>query len=173
MEGGAEMPKYRNDRSDQMTIFAGGRSFLYGYTEEIDHYVYDPDLTLISHVPTARAIRPTESKLDVLTEDDLTMTAGTYRCGPFNLEMFDFEAARSFGLKVAGTGAADLTVNVLGCKAEGSGEAFTFQSTVVPISGEAITDYGLRNFDLERTEAIVLDFEAGGDMTLTEAILFL
>lgn len=171
------MPKYRNDRSDQATMVVRGKSILYGYTEETTHYVYDPDLTLISHVPTARAIEPTESKLDVLIEDDLTITDGTAkRAGPFNLEMFDFGAARSFGLKVAGTGpvAAELTVDVRGCKAEGSGEAWTFETPIVPISGEAITDYDLRNFDLERTEAIVLDFSAsGGDMTLTEAILFL
>ena len=168
------MPKYRNDRSDQATMVVRGKSILYGATEEVTHYVYDPDLVLTSHVPTARAIEPTESKLVVLTEDDMSMTGGqSYRCGPFNLEMFDFEAARSFGLKVAGTGAADLTVNVLGCKAEGSGEAFVFGTPVVPITGEAITDFSLRNFDLERTEAIVIDFEPAGDMTLTEAILFL
>jgi hypothetical protein len=171
------MPKYRNDRADEATMVVRGKSILYGYTEEVTHYVYDPDLVLTSHVPTARAIEPTESKLDVLIEDDLTIASGaTKRCGPFNLEMFDFEAARSFGLKVAGTSgvAALLTVNVLGCKAEGSGEAFIFGTPVVLISGEAITDFDLRNFDLERTEAIVLDFEAAvGDIAITEAVLFL
>lgn len=169
------MPKYRNDRSDQSTIFAGGKSFLYGATEEIDHYVYDPDLVLVSHVPTARAIRPTESKLDVLIENDLTINDGQVkRAGPFNLEMFDFEEKRSFALLVKGTGpaAAELTVDVRACRASGSGEAWPFTTTVVPVSGEAITDF-YREFTVEKTEAIVLDFSAsGGNMVLSETVLF-
>jgi hypothetical protein len=169
------MPKYRNDRADGATMVVRGKSILSGDTEEVTHYVYDPDLVLTSHVPAARAIEPTESKLDVLIEDDLSIASGaTKRCGPFNLEKFDFGAARSFGLKVAGTGAGDLTVNVLSCGYEGSGEALVFGTPVVPFSGEAITDFDLRNFDLERTEAIVLDFEAtSADIAITEAVLFL
>ena len=171
------MPKYRNDRADEATMVVRGKSILYGYTEEVTHYVYDPDLVLISHVPTARAIEPTESKLDVLIEDDLSIADGaTKRCGPFNLEKFDFEAARSFSLLVSGTGpaAAELTVDVRACRAEGSGEVDTFETPVVPISGEAITGFSLRSFDLERVEAFVLDFTAsGGDMAITEAVLFL
>jgi hypothetical protein len=171
------MPKYRNDRADKATMVVRGKSILYGYTEEVTHYVYDPDLVLVSHVPTARAIEPTESKLDVLIEDDLSIAAGAAkRCGPFNLEMFDFEAARSFSLKVTGTGggAALLTVNVLGCKAEGSGESFLFGTPIILFSGEVITDLPLKSFDLERTEAIVIDFEAAGqDIAITEAVLFL
>ena len=170
------MPKYRNDRSDQATMVVRGKSILYGYTEEVTHYVYDPDLVLISHVPTARAIEPTESKLDVLIEDDLSIADGeSKRCGPFNLEMFDFEAARSFALHVVNSGvvAAELTVDVRACKAESSGEVWPFSTPVVPISGEVPGDF-YREFDLEKTEAIVLDFTAsGGDMTITEAVLFL
>ncbi len=171
------MPKYRNDRADEATMVVRGKSILYGYTEEVTHYVYDPDLVLTSHVPAAWAIEPTESKLYVLIEDHLSIAAGAAkRCGPFNLEKFDFEAARSFSLKVAGTGGAGslLTVNVLSCKAEGSGEVSVFGTPIVLFSGEAITDFDLRSFDLERTEAIVLDFEAAGtDMAITEAVLFL
>jgi len=170
------MPRYRNDRSDQATLVARGKSILYGATEEVSHYVYDPDLTLVSHIPTAAPIEPTESKLDVLIESDLTINDGqTKRAGPFNLELFDFEAARSFALLVKGTGpvAAELTVDVRACKANTSGEAWTFGTPVVPISGEAITDF-YREFDLEKCEAIVFDFSAsGGNMVLTESVLFL
>ena len=170
------MPKYRNDRADEATMVVRGKSILYGYTEEVTHYVYDPDLVLTSHVPTARAIEPTESKLDVLIEDDLSIASGaTKRCGPFNLEMFDFGAARSFALMVKSTGlaAAELTVDVRPCKGEGSGEVYPYQTPIVTISGEAPSDF-YREFDLEKAEAFVLDFTAtSGDVAITEAVLFL
>ena len=171
------MPKYRNDNADQKTIFAAGKAIEYGQTEELDRYVYDPDLVLVSHIPHAtRALDPLLSKIDILIEDDLTIAAGeTKKAGPFNMQDFDFGAARSFGLlvKASGPGNAELTVNVHAARAETSGESWPFETTVVPISGEAPSAVH-RTFDLEQCDAIVFVFDSQTNVTtITEAQLII
>jgi hypothetical protein len=171
------MPKYRNDNADQKTIFAGGRAFLYGYTEEIYEYVYDPDLTLVSHVPHAtKALKGDGTKIDLLIEDDLTIGAGESKfAGPFNMQAIDFGAARSFGLlvKASGPANAELTVDVKAARLDTSGEYWPFETPVVPISGEAPTDVH-RTFDLEQCEAVVFEFASATAQTvITEAQLMI
>ena len=171
------MPKYRNDRSDEKTIFAGGKPIRYGEVEVLDQYVYDPDLVLVSHIPAAKFLDPKLSKVDILIEDDLTIADGeTKTAGPFNMQEFDFGAARSFGLLVKGSadhGEVELTVNVLAARSDTSGESWPFDTSVVPISGEALTTVH-RTFDLEQCDAIVFKFDsAGGGTTITEAQLMI
>ena len=169
------MPKYRNDRADQKTIFAGGKPIRYGEVETIDQYVYDPDLVLVSHYPAAtKALDPKQSKVDILIEDDLVIATGEVKtAGPFNMQAIDFKAARSFGLLVnaGGPGNAELTVEVLASRAETSGEYWPFETSVVPISGEAPTDF-YRSFDLEQVDGIVFRFSSvTNTTTITEAQL--
>ncbi len=170
------MPKYRNDRTDEKTIFVGGKPIRYGEMEELDQYVYDPDLVLVSHVPTAtKPLDPKMSKVDILIEDDLTIVSGAEKlAGPFNMQAIDFKAARSFGLLIetgAGPGDAELTVEVLAARADTSGEYWPFETSVVPISGEAPGDC-YRTFDLEQVDAIVFRFSSATNTTIiTEAQL--
>ena len=169
------MPKYRNDRTDEKTIFVGGKPIRYGEVEELDQYVYDPDLVLVSHVPhSARPLDPKLSKVDILIEDDLTIAAGAEKlAGPFNMQAMDFDAARSFGLLIegGGPGNAELTVEVLAARADTSGEYWPFETSVVPISGEAPTSV-YRTFDLEQVDAIVFRFSSAVNVsTITEAQL--
>ena len=173
------MPKYRNDNADEKTIFAGGKPILYGYTEALDEYVYDPDLVLVSHYPpAASALDPKLSKIDILAEGDLTIASGaTKKAGPFNMQAFDFGAARSFGLLVTGSsdhGDVGLTVNIHAARLETSGESWPFDpGAIVPISGEALTDVH-RTFDLEQCDAIVFVLDSsGGGTTITEAQLII
>ena len=172
------MPKYRNDRSDEATIFAGGKPIVYGDTEVLDEYVYDPDLVLTSHYPAAtEPLDPRLSKVDILAEADLTIADGeTVKAGPFNMQEFDFGAARSFGLLLKGSsdhGGVELTVNVHAARAETSGESWPFDTPIVPVSGEALTSVQ-RTFDLEQCDAIVFVFDSsGGGTTITEAQLII
>jgi hypothetical protein len=169
------MPKYRNDNADEKTIFAAGKAIEYGQTEALDEYVYDPDLVLVSHYPAAtQPLDPKLSKLDILAEGDLSIAAGEEKkAGPFNMQAFDFGAARSFGLLVeaGGPGNAELTVNVHAARAETSGESWPFGTAIVPISGEAPSAV-YRTFDLEQCDAIVFVFDSQtNDTTITEAQL--
>jgi len=171
------MPKYRNDRADQATIFAGGKPIRYGEVEVLDQYVYDPDLVLTSHYPAAtKPVDPKLSKLDILAEEDLTIAVGaTKLAGPFGMQAMDFKAAKSFGLLIeaGGPGNAELTVEVLASRAETSGEYWPFETSVVPISGEAPTDF-YRTFDLEQVDAIVFRFSSATNVsTITEAQLII